>query len=146
MKALWRVWVSGLGLGYLPLAPATWGSLLGLGLAWGLSQLAWPLGPLLGLGLWGFSYYAITQTLPTPKADPPWIVADEFSAYALLPLLYPITTWKVALWSFVLFRFWDICKIEPAGWLEKRPGALGILLDDVVAIIYTALCLKVLCG
>ncbi len=147
MKRFWHWWSNGLGLGYLPLAPATWGSVLGLGLAWGLSQVSWLVALLLAMGVWLTSWYAIRQVLPAQKkADPPWVVADEFSAYALLPVLYPLTTWEAALWSFILFRFWDICKIEPAGWLEKKSGATGIMLDDVVAIAYTALCLKLLCG
>jgi len=143
VKRLSRVWLSGLGLGYLPIAPATGGSLLGLGLAYGLSFLPWPVRSGLALTGWLFSAWFLRQTLGKSPADPDprWIVADEYWALALLPALLPLNSPTMAVLAFFFFRFWDICKIFPADWVEELPAPWGILADDIVAMLYTALCL-----
>lgn len=143
MRVSGRLWLSGLGLGYLPIVPATWGSLLGLGIAYGLSALPWALRSGLALTGWFFSAWLLRQSLgKTPEApDPRWIVADEYWALALLPILIPLTSPTMAALAFFFFRFWDICKIFPGDRLEALPVPWGILLDDIVAMIYAALCL-----
>jgi phosphatidylglycerophosphatase A len=138
-----RLWLSGLGLGYLPIAPATWGSLLGLGIAYGLSYLPWLLRSGLALTGWLVSAWLLRQSLGKmpDDPDPRWIVADEYWALALLPTLVPLTSPTMAALAFFFFRFWDICKVFPADWVEALPVPWGILVDDVVAMIYAALCL-----
>ncbi len=141
MKRFYRLWLSGLGLGYLPIAPATWGSLWGLGLAYSLSSLPWAWRiALITIG-WLFSAWAIVQLLGRIPTDPPWIVADEYWALAAIALFMPIREPEIAALAFFFFRFWDICKVFPADWVEDLPTPWGILLDDVVAMFYTTLCL-----
>ena len=50
----------------------------------------------------------------------------------------------VLLWSFALFRFFDISKIFPANRLEQLPCGAGIVLDDVMAGVYTFVSLRLL--
>jgi len=135
------LWLSGLGLGYLPVAPATWGSLWGLALSYGLSFLPWGWRlVLVGIG-WLLSALFMVRLLGKVPGDPSWVVADEYWALAAVALFVPVRQLEIAGLAFLLFRFWDICKIFPADWLENLPAPWGILLDDVVAMIYTTLCL-----
>ena len=46
--------------------------------------------------------------------------------------------------AFLLFRFFDIAKVFPASTLEKLPGGAGIVLDDVMAGIYTLVILRLI--
>ena len=62
---------------------------------------------------------------------------------AIVPLLkVPVFDWKWIITGFVLFRFFDMVKPWPIGWLDKRVhGGLGIMLDDIVAGIMAAISL-----
>lgn len=141
--ALPHLWLSGLGTGYLPLAPATWGSALGFVGAAGLSLLSWE-GRLIGLGIAvGCTAWTLFHIEPPAHPDPPWLVADEILAALLLALVYPLQSgaeWTV---GFIFFRFWDIVKLWPADVIEALPYPWGIFLDDVVAAFYTLLSLWV---
>lgn len=71
--------------------------------------------------------------------DHPGIVWDEFVGFWIVMPFMPAEGWSL-LWGFVLFRFFDIVKPWPIGWLDKKvQGGLGIMLDDVVAAGYAAL-------
>ncbi|MGF1500617.1 MAG: phosphatidylglycerophosphatase A [Paracoccaceae bacterium] len=137
------------GLGHLPGAPGTYASLAAIPLAWALHALGgfWLLGPatlaLSGLGLWAAARMG-------PDGDPPQIVIDELVGMliALWPLSLGLTlqgkgaeVWPWPGWvlGFLLFRFFDIVKPPPVNWAERAPGALGVMLDDIVAGALTAL-------
>lgn len=61
------------------------------------------------------------------------IVWDEFVGYWLTMLLAP-PGWLWLLGGFVLFRFFDILKPWPIGWVDRKVhGGLGIMLDDILA-------------
>jgi phosphatidylglycerophosphatase A len=45
-------------------------------------------------------------------------------------------------WSFLLFRFFDIAKVFPTKRLERLPDGAGIVLDDVMAGVYTLISLR----
>lgn len=144
MKCSWaELWLSGAGTGYLPFAPASWGSLLGLVLTVGSSWLPLPAGLLLWAAAVLASQWAFRRASPTDP-DPSWIVADEILALWLVGLLLSPATFQEGLLAFFLFRFWDITKLWPALLAEKLPGFWGILADDLVAAFYTLLCLWLL--
>lgn len=125
---------TGLGVGYSPLAPGTFGSLVGLLLGWWLS--AWPGVPAGGVIL-GFCGVAVwisqrAEDLLQTK-DPGLIVIDEIAGML-------VACWGVnmsitaALALFALFRLFDIAKPFPVGWLDRKlTGGLGIVADDVAA-------------
>jgi len=160
---------TGLGLGYLPKAPGTWGSLLGVVLAWGallISSARPDASPAAGsfptaiswfnfllvdgalvvvvslLGLWASGRVAGHLG----QHDPPIVVVDEVSGQliAYLGLATPATfalNWQYLLAGFILFRVFDIWKPFPARLAESFPGGVGIMADDWIAGLYAALVL-----
>jgi phosphatidylglycerophosphatase A len=132
----------GLGSGLTPVAPGTAGSLVGLALAW--STLDSPIAArllvaiaLIVSGIWicGESARRIAVH------DHPGIVWDEIAGIYLALLVAPPSIWAWAL-GFGLFRLFDIWKPWPIRDLDHRlKGGLGIMLDDLVAALYTALIL-----
>ena len=70
------------------------------------------------------------------------IVWDEIAAYWLCVLFIPYQ-WPWLLAAFVLFRFFDILKPWPIGWADKKvSGGFGIMIDDVLAAIWTIMLLR----
>lgn len=127
----------GLGLGWIPLAPGTWGSLLGLPLAWGIAHL--PLagqvaaaGVIFLLGIWICGRAARGFEAKDPGA----IVFDEIAAFPVIFLFVPLTLFTASA-GFLLFRLFDITKPWPVSQFEKLPGGLGIMADDFVAGLYS---------
>ena len=138
------------GVGYLPLAPGTWGSLVGLGIfvvlrvAFERSNAAFLLTLVIAIalitvaGIWAASQ---TERLSGRK-DPSKVVVDEVAGQliATLPLVLISATgwpWWIIV-SFTLFRYFDIVKPYPAKRLEGLHGGLGIMCDDLVAGVYAA--------
>ncbi len=126
-----RLVASGFGAGYAPVAPGTAAScaavLVGAALlAW--HPLALPVAVACGVlgGWWAVRASGVT-------GDPGWVVIDEFAGQwiAMLPLRHP--GWAGLLLALLLFRLLDIAKPGPVGWADRRPGALGVMADDVIA-------------
>jgi len=94
------------------------------------------------------------MTAGSDDHDPSEIVVDELVGQwiALLPLSYAAWSMDIsilAMWpgwiaAFVLFRFFDITKLGPIGWADRRGDPLGVMLDDVIAGIFAALGVLVL--
>ena len=133
------------GVGDLRPAPGTWGSLVALPLAWGLHELGgvWLLAAgTLVMGVLGYLAIA-SMTRDSAEADRPEIVVDELVGQwiALLPVSYGAvfadvgftTLWPGILTAFLAFRLFDIWKPGPVGYIDRMPGPLPVLLDDVVA-------------
>lgn len=70
------------------------------------------------------------------KKDPGCVVIDEVSGVMVAFFMLPFE-WPVVISAFFLFRAFDMFKIYPSNKLESLPGAAGIMLDDIVAGIYT---------
>ena len=136
-----------LGLGYLPVAPGTWGSLAGI-LIYAAVGFFFPGNPvwtalpvtvLLALaGVWA----AQRAAAHAGKKDPQFVVIDEVSGQHLTYLLSlaPLS-WKYMLAGFILFRVFDIWKPFPARQAESLHGGLGVMADDWIAGAYAALAL-----
>jgi phosphatidylglycerophosphatase A len=153
------------GVGYLPLAPGTWGSLVGIGVyavvrGIGL-KLMFDLAAARNLTL--LHVYSVTLMLEllvaiiitfigiwaasrteklSGKKDPSKVVIDEVAGQfiALLPVPFLINeAWWTAILAFVFFRFFDIVKPYPARKFESLESGLGIMADDIVAGIYAAI-------
>lgn len=64
-------------------------------------------------------------------------VIDEIPGYLIAMIGLPVT-WRIIVAAFLLERVIDIAKVPPANWIEKKlPGGWGVVLDDVVAGLYT---------
>jgi phosphatidylglycerophosphatase A len=154
-----------LGLGYLPKAPGTFGSLMGVLLAWG--ALAWSRVATAGTSLqatdWWSKFAVVECVLVVAvsaigvwaagrvatylrSTDPQIVVVDEVAGQLIsyLGLATPRTialNWKYLLLGLILFRVFDIWKPFPARQAESLPGGLGIMADDWIAGAYAALLL-----
>lgn len=133
---------TGAGSGYLPKAPGTWGTLVGLLLWWPLAglSLAAYLAAVAVLFIVGVASAGAAEKI-LDRGDPGVVVIDEIVgvliALAAVPL-HPVA----ALAGFALFRLFDIAKPFPVGWVDRHlHGGLGIMLDDVAAGLYALLVL-----
>ena len=147
------------GLGRLPVAPGTWGSLppaivFGLLMYCGAPGVAATviLAVLVVLGSAACLHCACASTAVTGKNDPGEVVMDEFAGQALtflaMPLLLPRPlsggeSFFFALLGFLLFRAFDILKPGPIRKLEHVPGCWGVLMDDLAAGIGAAVVLGI---
>lgn len=105
------------------------------------------LGLLILMSVTAFAWIIISgalQLLPM-HTDPPQIVLDESVGlfWALIGMVGPISL-QMSLLGVFLFRFFDIAKPFGIGWSERFRGAAGILVDDILAGIYTALVLRII--
>lgn len=157
------------GVGYLPIAPGTWGSLVGVGIYLLLESslfrfiqvlpsdsvlrsLPLPIfiatqlvliTPIILVGIWAASR---TEKLIGRK-DPGKVVIDEVAGQliALLPLVPRFHSgWVSILTAFLLFRLFDIVKPYPARRLEGLESGLGIMADDIVAGAYAAVATSII--
>ena len=148
------------GLGYLPKAPGTWGSLAGV-LIYYLIQFYLPLNSATG-NRWGSGARAAWSSMTVlPIAiliavvgvltansvekysgteDPQFVVIDEVSGqlFTYLFALAP-ANWKYLVLGFILFRVFDIWKPFPARQAESLPGGWGIMTDDWAAAVYAGI-------
>lgn len=77
------------------------------------------------------------------KTDPGQVVADEVCGYLITMILVPVTLSNIFM-GFLLFRLFDIAKPYPIRKLEKLPGGWGIVMDDVMAGVYSCVTLHIL--
>lgn len=138
-------------VGHLRPAPGTWGSLAALPLAWLVASVAGVYGLIfLTLLMFFVGWWSIIrETSGQDDHDPSEIVIDELVGQwiALLPVIYGATMMQadlLALWpgwisAFILFRFFDITKIGPIGWADRRNDPMGVMLDDVIAGVFAAI-------
>ncbi len=138
-------------VGFLPVAPGTGGSAIGIALVYALSRLlagGWSFRLALGalvvcvffLGVWSAgeseAFFGIK--------DPCHVVIDEVAGQMLAFMTGPHRGWKWLLAGFVLFRFFDVIKPFPARRAEHLQAGWGIMTDDAIAGAYAALSLLLL--
>jgi phosphatidylglycerophosphatase A len=146
------IWIAtGLGSGYFPLAPGTAGSVLGLALVIAFRQTS--LTPLwLGVSLAAFAgllfFVGVWSAGKAEKVfgrvDPGQVVIDEVVGQIITFVATPRVTWKGLLVGFILFRVFDIVKPFPARRAERFPGGWGIMMDDLIAGLYSLIVLVIL--
>jgi phosphatidylglycerophosphatase A len=142
MDRLMMFIATGAGSGNLPVAPGTWGSAVGV-LLWLLLSRLGPMpyfaviGVLFIIGV----FCAGAAEKIVDQGDPAIVVIDEIVGQLIALSLIPATPLTIFA-GFLLFRFFDIVKPFPVGWIDQHlHGGLGIMLDDVVAGLYALLVL-----
>ncbi len=133
---------TGAGSGYLPKAPGTWGTLVGLLLWWPLAglSLAAYLAAVAVLFIVGVASAGAAEKI-LDRGDPGVVVIDEIVGVLIALAAVPLHP-AAALAGFALFRLFDIAKPFPVGWVDRHlHGGLGIMLDDVAAGLYALLVL-----
>jgi phosphatidylglycerophosphatase A len=142
MKTLVRMLGSCFGLGLIPWAPGTFGTLGGVAIAWLLPDPIWLGAAALGLAFIGVPLaYAVERFFS--KTDPQWFVLDEVAAYLFVLIGLPFQEPWILAAAFVAFRIFDITKPPPIKKFEELPHGIGVMADDLIAAVYAHLLLRV---
>jgi phosphatidylglycerophosphatase A len=147
---MWRAIIifvaSGAYTGFVPGAPGTAGSVLGLVVAW--LVLPWAASHR-RLATVAFAAFFILGCWIARRAqvifgenDSPRIVLDEVLGMVVTLFLNPLD-WFHFLIGFALFRLFDIVKLPPANIFDRKvEGGLGVMLDDLAAAVYANIALR----
>jgi phosphatidylglycerophosphatase A len=139
------------GAGLLRPAPGTWGTLAALPLFWLLHVIGgFPLVALATIAIFLVGWWAaIAETSGGSDPDPSEIVVDEVAGMFLA--LWPVSLgaqmagadilrlWPGWVVAFLAFRLFDIWKPGPIGWVDRWHSPLGLMLDDILAGLCSAL-------
>lgn len=153
------------GVGYLPLAPGTWGSLLAVGfyaiLASTFRAVRYTANPespeslvaavhaiilvafllFILLGIWA----AGRSIELLGNSDASQAVVDEVIGQLIVFLFIPFTSsWVLIGAGFLLFRLFDIWKPYPIDYLQELPRGIGVCADDILAGVYAGVCVSIL--
>ena len=154
------------GVGYIPGAPGTYGSAVGVViylcvaladtnagiylLAHRISvgqatTLVWAVNAVLLTGFSLVGIWASGRSIPLlGNSDPSAAVVDEVIGQLITFLFIPFGLgWPFILAGFLLFRLFDIWKPYPIDDLQVLPGGIGVCADDIVAGVYAGICLAV---
>ena len=129
---------TGFGAGYLPIGPGSWGTFPGMFLCWAMQPLHSPaayLAVIIVLSMLGVPLCTAVEK-QFGKKDPAAIVFDEIVAFPLTMFLVPLNLKTLAL-GFFLNRLMDTGKVWPCHRLQSLPGGWGIIVDDLVAAVYS---------
>lgn len=131
------------GLGYAPVASGTFGTLMGIALFYLTADLAPIAFALFWLALLLLSFWCSQRAGEIfAVSDDGRIVIDELAGYMTTVAFLPFS-WTAAIAAFLLFRLFDIFKPWPACWFDRQvKNGVGVVMDDVVAGVYAALCLQ----
>lgn len=124
--------------------PGTFGTLLGIPLAWALAS-AGPFFYMGGAVLMILAAIAICELYERQSRahDPGEVVIDEVAGYLVAFTWLPLT-WQGFLAAFAAFRLFDIAKPFPISYLDRKiGGGLGTVLDDVAAGLVANVLLQV---
>ncbi|MDI3503285.1 MAG: phosphatidylglycerophosphatase [Candidatus Cloacimonadota bacterium] len=134
-------------IGFIPLAPGTFGSLAGYGIYMLLPNWLYdgscPL--VLPMLILGFALAAVvlcTKAEDILGHDSKAIVLDEFLGYFVATLFLP-HSWLIGLYAFILFRVFDIAKPFPIYRSQQITGGWGVVIDDLLAGIYANVLLQI---
>ncbi|NLN85323.1 MAG: phosphatidylglycerophosphatase A [Candidatus Cloacimonetes bacterium] len=128
------------GVGFIPFAPGTWGTLFAAGIYLLLPQSLfegkgwW----FTGLGLLVVSLFSVWISGLAEKKlgkDAPAIVIDEFCGYFVSVMFLPKSV-LMAVYAFALFRVFDIAKPFPINVSQRLKGGWGVVVDDLLAGFY----------
>ena len=141
MKTIQKLFVTVGGVGFLPLAPGTWGSIVGVLLVILVSVFAdleftsSYLFISIITGVFFLGVYASKELEPEWGEDPQQIVVDEVIGVWIAMAYIPFN-WYNLLLALILFRIFDIWKPLLIRKMEYAGNGWGVMLDDVLAGVY----------
>ena len=130
-------------LGYVPLAPGTFGSAAGLAVFVLVRNTGSPIVEgavivaLFAIGIWS----ATIAERHFGGVDPSAVVVDEVVGMLMTLAFLPVSA-TGAIVGFLVFRVFDVFKPWPSGRFERLPGGLGVMADDGMAAIYGNLVMR----
>ncbi len=154
------IWIAqGFGVGRIPVAPGTFGTVVGL--LWFALLLQtgnfwfYLVGTAAGFGISVWLCGAAEHFMK--EKDPGSVVLDEIAAVPAcflsfvslawfrdgqwpgLENFFASYGWRDTIAVFILFRIFDVLKPWPVGWSQRLPGGWGVTTDDFLAAIYVAI-------
>jgi phosphatidylglycerophosphatase A len=130
-------------LGYVPIAPGTFGSAAGLAVFYAVRstgsitvEIA-AIVILFAIGVWA----GTEAEHHFGGIDPGPVVLDEVVGMLITLALLPVNG-VGAVTGFLVFRVFDVVKPWPSAQFEKLPGGLGVMADDGMAAIYGNLVMR----
>ena len=159
--------ISTCGVGFIPVAPGTWGSAVGVliylfarssetriisSFSSAGFQAEYLTAWVAVVNLTAFILFCFAGIKAATRAaqifnskDPQKIVIDEVLGQLMVFLFVPLDiSWKLVFAGFILFRIFDIWKPYPVNSLENLPSGLGVCADDILAGVYGGICLAFL--
>ena len=133
-----HVFATCFGVGSIPFAPGTWGSLFAVLLIYNIDFLQeWIiLATVLTVAL---SWWVCVEVHKDTKSDSSEIVIDEFAGM-FVACMFIYHDFISLAFAFLFFRFFDIVKPWPISWADKNiKNGLGILIDDLLAGLFTSI-------
>lgn len=119
-------------IGYLPLAPGTWGSLAAAAVWWIIPSNVFLQLFLIICIVWAGIFFSGKESQRTNEKDPARIVIDEVAGMWLTLLIIPKEL-SLFIIGFLLFRLLDISKPWIVNRVQSLEGGLGIMADDILA-------------
>tara|TARA_B110000263_G_scaffold234223_1_gene231704 strand:+ start:328 stop:795 length:468 start_codon:yes stop_codon:yes gene_type:complete len=151
MNKFSKIIISLFGLGFIPIAPGTFASLFSLIFFYIISSyLSFVVMIFIFLFIFLLSIKLIDlYSDDKSDHDSPEIVIDEFLGIFFIIIFYEyfkFTNDKLMFFLiFIIFRFFDIFKVFPANWVDRKiKNSFGVILDDIIASIYSLLLLFIL--
>ena len=141
MVAIALALATSLGVGYVRVAPGTFGSAAGLLLWWLLPEAPAIQGAVIVALFVVGSWSGTVAERHFGTTDPGQVVIDEVMGMLITLFLIPVG-WRGAAAGFLLFRIADVIKPFPANTLERLPGGIGVMADDAMAAVYANLALR----
>ncbi len=147
LEFLLKTIATGFGCGYAPIAPGTFGTALGFLIFW---LFPYPLSWTFIVGTITIFFVGVWASQIAEKFyghDASYIVIDEVAGYLISVAYLPISPgrnwwiWTIA--AFILFRLFDITKPGPAYKAQALPGGWGVMVDDLIAGLYTNIVLQI---
>lgn len=131
------------GVGYIKPLSATWGSLAsGIALYFFWSTVDLQIKALAIIGVFILGWYLAERITKNSKLhDPHFIVIDEVVGMMIVTILLDQIWWQWIL-AFILFRIFDIAKLWPASFFDKKSGGFAIMFDDVIMALPALLVLQ----
>jgi phosphatidylglycerophosphatase A len=129
------------GIGYVPVAPGTFGSAAGL-LLWMVLPASTVVQAAIIVALFVLgSMVGHVAEHHFRRTDPRQVIIDEVMGMLITLFLNPVGL-KGAFVGFLFFRATDVIKPYPANRLERLPGGIGVMADDAMAAVYANLALR----
>ena len=126
------------GVGSIPFAPGTWGSLFAVLLIYNIAFLQeWII--LATVLIVAFSWWVCVEVHEETKSDSSEIVIDEFAGM-FVACMFINHDFISLVFAFLFFRFFDIVKPWPISWVDKNiKNGTGILIDDLLAGLFAGI-------